>query len=202
MQPDAVLSREPNVLKVEAKRIPISRGISGGKVDKSALDSLQHDPSAMPLSQNPQRNSAPTCCICVPREHSGRGRALAFAVGDSAFGEIVGRNLQADLVPRNDADEILTETTREVGCHVVTVFYLHPTASIGNFLLYRALDFNGFFGFFRHGFPCEPTSNVTTFETSPISDVSVISTERMAGEQVEAFGIGRWYTSDLGGRRS
>jgi hypothetical protein len=78
-----------------------------------------------------------------------RSRFLSFAECNAAFGEVVGRQFDANAIAGNDSDEVLSHTACDVGDDVVAAFQLDPKSSIGKGFGHRAINFDGFF-FFWH----------------------------------------------------
>ncbi len=74
---------------------------------------------------------------------------LPLAIGDSPFGQIVGRKLHTDLVAGNDADEVLPHPSGHVGNNRVSAVQLHPKPGVGQRFGYRAINLNCFV-VFRH----------------------------------------------------
>lgn len=75
---------------------------------------------------------------------------LALAEDDPALGQIVGRELHADAVARDDADEVLAHPAGDVGHHDVPAFNLHAKSRIGESLRHHALNLQSFFFLFFH----------------------------------------------------
>ena len=65
---------------------------------------------------------------------------LPFAVGDSAFGEIVGRQFHLDLVTREDLDEVHSHPPADVAQDYVSCLELHSKSRVGEALLDHPLD--------------------------------------------------------------
>ena len=77
-------------------------------------------------------------------------RKLAFAVNDSAFGQIVRRQFDPNPVARHDADKMLAHPTGNVGHNDVSTLDLNAKSSIGQGLRHSALDLKCFFLLFCH----------------------------------------------------
>src|SRR5216683_4649870 len=78
-------------------------------------------------------------------------RRLLEAEGDTAFGEVVGRHLDIDLVAGKDADAILAHLARGVREHLVVVVQLDAKHRVGQQLRDRAGEFYQIL--FRHPAP-------------------------------------------------
>ena len=72
-------------------------------------------------------------------------RRLTFSVGDSTFGQIIGRQLDANFVTWNDSNEVLSHPSCDVSHHFRTGFKLHPKTGVGEGLRYGALNLKCFF---------------------------------------------------------
>src|SRR6266545_8254294 len=70
-------------------------------------------------------------------------------VDDPAAGQVVRRQLDRHLVPRQDLDEVHPHLARDVGQHLVAVLELHAEHRVGERLDHRALDLDALF--LRHG---------------------------------------------------
>ena len=55
-----------------------------------------------------------------------RSTGLPLPIGDATLGQVVRRKLDADLVPRHNADEVLPHPSGHVGHHGVAALQLHP----------------------------------------------------------------------------
>jgi len=73
------------------------------------------------------------------------------AVGDAAFGEIVGRHFEGDAVARQDADSITAKLPGQVRENRLFLIQLHAENAVGKLLYYGSCDFN--IVFFAH---CPP----------------------------------------------
>lgn len=67
-----------------------------------------------------------------------------IAVNDTAFREIVGRHLDIDTVPRNDADEKLPHLAGEQAQYLMSVVQLDAKLSIRKSVRHHAFLFDGF----------------------------------------------------------
>src|SRR5690242_19819840 len=76
--------------------------------------------------------------------------SLPLAERDAAFGQIRGREFDAHLVARDDADKVLPHPARDMGHHLVPSFDLHLEARIGEGLSYSPLNLQRFFLRLRH----------------------------------------------------
>tara|TARA_A100001391_G_scaffold115834_1_gene78287 strand:+ start:2467 stop:2865 length:399 start_codon:yes stop_codon:yes gene_type:complete len=76
-----------------------------------------------------------------------RKSRLAFAVHDPTFGQIVRRQLNPDLVARDDPDEVLSHPSGNVREHIVPGFELHTKSGVGKCLGNGPFDFKRFFFF-------------------------------------------------------
>ena len=74
--------------------------------------------------------------------------SLFESIRDPSLGQVVGRNLDQDLVPGEDPDEVLSHLARNVGQDAVLVGQLHPEHGVGQGLQHRALGFEDVL--FRH----------------------------------------------------
>lgn len=74
-------------------------------------------------------------------------RMLSFAINDSTLGQIIRREFNANLVARNDSDEVLPHAAGNVSHDLRPRFELNPKPSVGQCLRDGALDFEGFFFF-------------------------------------------------------
>ena len=74
-----------------------------------------------------------------------RGPAFDVTEGNATLGKIVGRQLQRDLVAREDADVMLAHLACTVGDQIVTVFQDDAIARIGKDFVHHAVHFNEFF---------------------------------------------------------
>src|SRR5262245_17193593 len=57
-------------------------------------------------------------------------RKLAFPVNDPPFGQIIGREFDANPISRHDADKVLTHPTGDMGQNDVSTFDLDAKSSI------------------------------------------------------------------------
>ncbi len=73
---------------------------------------------------------------------------LAFPESDSAFGEVVGSELNGDGITTQNPDVMLPHFSRDVGNDFMPVFQLDPELGIGEGFNDRTLHFDTFF--FRH----------------------------------------------------
>src|SRR6266571_3478993 len=72
-------------------------------------------------------------------------RRLLVAVHDPAARQVVRRELDRDLVTRQDLDEMHPHLARDVGQHLVPVLQLHAEHRVRQWLHHRALDLDAFF---------------------------------------------------------
>ena len=72
---------------------------------------------------------------------------LSFAINDSTFGQIIGRELNTNLVTRNDSDEVLPHAASNMGHDLRSRFELNSETRVGQCLRDGALDLEGFFFF-------------------------------------------------------
>ena len=72
---------------------------------------------------------------------------LAFPVGDAAFAEIVRRQLNANLVPRNNPNEVFAHPSSHVRHHFIARFQLDSETRIRERLGNSTLDLKGLFFF-------------------------------------------------------
>lgn len=72
---------------------------------------------------------------------------LAFAIDDSAFGQIVRREFHADLVPGDDTDEVLAHPAGNMRHHLASRVQLNTETRIGESLCDGAFYFKGVFFF-------------------------------------------------------
>lgn len=70
---------------------------------------------------------------------------LSLAVDDPTLRQIIGRKLDAYLIPRNDPNEVLSHPTGYVSHHLASGFQLYPKARIGQSLCHCAFNFEGIF---------------------------------------------------------
>jgi len=70
---------------------------------------------------------------------------LASAENDSTLTQVVGCELNGNLVTGQDTNVVLAHLARDVGGHNVTVLKFYPEQGIGQGLQDRALHFNVIF---------------------------------------------------------
>ena len=68
-----------------------------------------------------------------------------MAERDAALGQVVGRQLQRDLVTRQNADVVLAHLAAGVGNQLMAVFQRDAKARVGQDFRHGALHFNQFF---------------------------------------------------------
>jgi len=104
-----------------------------------AADIYSGHPAALQLRDLPLPH------ICRAR---GPGRCGAFVLvpeADPALGEVVGRHLNGDAVPREDADAMLADLARCVGRHCGTVLERHAEHGVGQRFVDHALELDHLF---------------------------------------------------------
>ena len=74
---------------------------------------------------------------------------LAFAIRDTTFGQVVGRELDPDLVAGHDADKVLAHFSRHVSQNLMAPLDFNAKSGVGQRLRHNAFDLQRFF-FFRH----------------------------------------------------
>src|SRR5436190_19784317 len=81
-------------------------------------------------------------------------RAAAFDVteGNAPFAQVVGRELQRNLVTGNDANVVLAHLARAVGNKLVAVIERDPIARVGQHFVHDAIHLENFFLGHDHAF--------------------------------------------------
>jgi hypothetical protein len=70
---------------------------------------------------------------------------LSFSKDDATFGQIIGRQFHANLIPRDDANKILAHSSRNVCENFRARLQLHPKTGVGQRRSYRTFNFKSFF---------------------------------------------------------
>ena len=76
---------------------------------------------------------------------------LPFAINDPAFGQVIGRQLDTDLVTRHDSDEMLAHSSSNMSHHLGSGLQLDSKPRIGECLSDGAFDLEGLFFFAQNG---------------------------------------------------
>ena len=87
-------------------------------------------------------------CLVVPSGSDVRRRPrerLPSAVGDATARQVIRGELDRDLVPRQDTDEVLPHLARDMGEHLVAIGQLNAEHRVPQRLDYRPLDDETFF---------------------------------------------------------
>src|SRR5437867_3586591 len=95
-----------------------------------------------PRTISPLVSGLPGCLRHSAAPHLAR---LLEPVGDPAAGQVVGRELHLDLVPRQDPDEIHAHLAGHVREYLVSVLELHPEHGVRERLDHGAFHLNGIF---------------------------------------------------------
>jgi hypothetical protein len=88
------------------------------------------------------------CCVAVPAA----AKSLPLAEGDTALGQIVGREFDPDFVAGDNANKVFAHPARDVGGHNMSALDFHAESSICECLSYDPFNFKGFFFLLRHTF--------------------------------------------------
>ena len=70
-----------------------------------------------------------------------------FSIDDSTFRQIVGRQFNANLITRNNPDEVFSHPTGNVRHHLIASFQLDSKTRVSQRLSDRSFDFECFFFF-------------------------------------------------------
>lgn len=83
-----------------------------------------------------------------------QAKSLSLTIDDSPLGEVVGRQLDPNLIARDNANEVLSHSPGNMCHHLRTGFELDPKSGVGERLCHSAFDLEGFFFISQN-----PTSN-------------------------------------------
>ena len=141
--------RSPRVLKSSDyfnSRITARSGPGGrGPPASGRLDDWQ-TVDARIITQTKEARWSPPLVNAPPSAADG----LAFAEGDAALGQVVRRELDADLVARDDADEVLPHTAGDVSGDLMAPLDLDAEPRIRERLSDDPFNLQSFFFLFRH----------------------------------------------------
>ena len=84
---------------------------------------------------------------------------LTFSIDDSTLGQIIGRQLHANFVARNDTDKVLSHAPGDVRHDLGPGLQLDPESRVGESLCNGAFDFEGIFFLAQNLRPISDTKN-------------------------------------------